>query len=336
MISGPSAFRGPCRHRAAFRRPAYAAGNRASVSYPNGVQTSYSHDARNRLRRIETLRGAASVLQGLTYTLNANATRAALTEDGGRSVVYTYDAVGNRLSETTVSALGTETVNYAYDANDRLLTESGPGGATAYSYDANGNLTERAGPGGTTAYAWTDDDRLASATDASGTVSYRYDAEGIRHSRTVAGVTTNYLVDPNRAFAEVVAEEDALGNALARYTHAEELIAQSRAGVTAFYHGDALGSTRLLTDAAGNVTDQYLYDAFGETEAESGPTENAYRFTGEPFDQALGLYYLRARYMDPGVGRFLGMDRLLGVNVEPRTLNKFTYANPSPTLFTDP
>ena len=65
------------------------AGNRASVSYPNGVQTSDSYHVRNRLRRIETMRGLATVLQGLTYTLNANGTRASLIKGGAALGVLT-------------------------------------------------------------------------------------------------------------------------------------------------------------------------------------------------------------------------------------------------------
>jgi RHS repeat-associated protein len=338
-----------------------AVGSRAGVSYPNGVETDYSYDRRNRLTRIETRDDTGTVLLGLTYTHNDNGTRARISEDSGRVVDYAYDAldrlieeavtdaavgnrttswsyddVGNRLTETTNSVAGTEMVTYSYDANDRLQSETGPAGTTTYDYDANGNLTQRTAPDGTVTYSWSDDDRLVGANDGSQSVSYTYDVDGIRQSQSVDGVTTDYLVDPNRDYAEVLAEADASGNALVRYTHADDLVAQDRGGATAYYHSDALGSTRLLTDPTGTATDSYVYEAFGETEAETGSTENDYRFTGEVLDQDLGLYYLRARYMDPSVGRFSSMDKWAGRSQRPLTLNKYLYAKADPVGRIDP
>ena len=56
------------------------------------------------------------------------------------------------------------------------------------------------------------------------------------------------------------------------------------------------GSVRALTNSAGSVTDRYAYDAFGSALATTGSTTNAYRFTGEQQDAALGMYELRAKY----------------------------------------
>ncbi len=337
------------------------AGNRTRVTHPNGVETTYAYDDRNRLTRIETVNAAGDVLQGLTYTFNDNGTRAQLAEDSGRTVRYsydrldrlveeavtdptygdrttswTYDKVGNRLTEATTTASGTETVTYEYDRNDRLLEEIGPAGTTTYAYDANGNLTRRTAPDGTTAYTWTDGNRLARADEGNRTVQYTYDTDGIRQSRTVDGVTTDFLVDPNRAYAEVIAEEDTSGNPLARYTHARDLVAQRRNGTAAYNHADGLGSTRLLTDASGTVTDRYVYEAFGEMEAESGSNENDYRFAGEVLDDELGLYYLRARHYNPSIGRFTGMDQWPGLRADPSTLHRYSYVHNDPANNVDP
>ena len=61
---------------------------------------------------------------------------------------------------------------------------------------------------------------------------------------------------------------------------------------------DGIGSTRALTDESGNVTDQYVYDAFGRLITQSGTTDNLYLFQGEQFDSNLDQYYLRARFYD--------------------------------------
>ncbi|MCP4603808.1 MAG: RHS repeat-associated core domain-containing protein, partial [Proteobacteria bacterium] len=66
-----------------------------------------------------------------------------------------------------------------------------------------------------------------------------------------------------------------------------------------------------------------------------------YRYTGEQFDEETGLYYLRARYYDPGVGRFVTQDNCSGglgcVNPKrPLSLNKYMYAEGNPMLYVDP
>ena len=68
--------------------------------------------------------------------------------------------------------------------------------------------------------------------------------------------------------------------------------------------------TRLENPIAstGSVTDTYEYDAFGSVIARSGTTDNAFTYTGEQVDSALGLLYLRARWMDTGKGRFWTRD----------------------------
>lgn len=338
-----------------------AVGNRARVTYPSGVETRYTYDGRNRLTRIETRDAFNRVLMGMSYTLNDDGTRARISEDSGRIVDYrydalgrlteeavtdaavgdrttrwSYDAVGNRLTETTTTATGSESVSYGYDVNDRLLSEDGPLGTTLYSYDANGNLTERSGPGGATSYGWNDDNRLVDAVTPTDSISYTYDASGIRQTAVRNGQETRYLVDPNRDYAEVVAEEDALGAPSVLYTHADDLVSQRRNANTAYFHADALGSTRLLTGSAGAVTDSYVYQAFGEVEAETGVTKNAYRFTGEQFDSDIGQYFLRQRYYDPVTGRFTAMDPWMGREIAPITLNKYLYAYGNPVLYTDP
>src|SRR5690606_15554368 len=76
--------------------------------------------------------------------------------------------------------------------------------------------------------------------------------------------------------------------------------------------------------------------AFGEIESQSGTTENTYRFTGEQFDPSLDQYYLRDRYMDTAVGRFMRMDVWEGRGCSPLTLNKYLYSDSNPAANVDP
>ncbi|MFP4299753.1 MAG: RHS repeat-associated core domain-containing protein [Spirulinaceae cyanobacterium] len=97
-----------------------------------------------------------------------------------------------------------------------------------------------------------------------------------------------------------------------------------------------MGSTRGLTDENGEVTDTYLYDAYGEGVSEVGDTENDYRFAGEQFDGTLGQYYLRQRYYDPSSGRFTRRDTYEGRLGDPVSLHKYIYANSNPVSYIDP
>lgn len=102
-----------------------------------------------------------------------------------------------------------------------------------------------------------------------------------------------------------------------------------------YYLYDGLGSTRALADEAGEITDSYEYSAYGNELNQSGTTANTYRYTGEQLDEETGLYYLRARYLDPVTG-FTQLDTYQGRMQEPVTLHKYLYANGSPGMFTDP
>jgi len=97
-----------------------------------------------------------------------------------------------------------------------------------------------------------------------------------------------------------------------------------------------LGSTRLLTNDTGTVTDSYNYEALGSVLNQTGSTENNYLFTGEQYDAGLDQYYLRARYYNQNTGRFTQMDTWMGNNQDPVTLHKYLYANADPVTYTDP
>ncbi len=97
-----------------------------------------------------------------------------------------------------------------------------------------------------------------------------------------------------------------------------------------------MGSTRVLTDLDGNVVADYNYEAFGELIDSTGDVENNYLFAGEQFDGDLEQYYLRDRYYDQNVGRFLRRDTYEGRLNEPITLHKYLYANANPVYYTDP
>ena len=89
----------------------------------------------------------------------------------------------------------------------------------------------------------------------------------------------------------------------------------------------------LITDANGDEQRRYDYDAYGEgraVEGYSGSYLNPFRYSGEYFDEETGFYYLRARYYDPTIGRFLTEDPA-GDGT-----NWYAYCGNDPINFTDP
>jgi RHS repeat-associated protein len=125
-----------------------------------------------------------------------------------------------------------------------------------------------------------------------------------------------------------VVEELRGGVVVRSYSYGLQRIAQRQdlggAWTTSYYSYDGHGSVRQLTDTAGNVTDTYTYDAFGNLLERSGSTQNNMLFAGEEFDPALGVYYNRARYYDQNTGRFWSVETFEGYGSNPATLHKYT------------
>lgn len=328
-------------------------GNKLSTSYPNGTTTRYTYDALNRVIAVENIRADLSVITRQTYTLAANGNRLQMEEHTGRRVdysydaldrltrevitdpvlgnetrTYIYDAVGNRLTKTDNTGVS----NYAYDANDRVMSA----GSITYAYDGNGNTLSSTSGTAITTYTYDAENRVKTVQTPSHAVSYSYDVDGIRVGQIVDGTATAFIVDTNRAYAQVLEERDAGGGLLVQYTYGQELISLQQGGIVSFYHQDAQGSTRALTNAAGATTDTYLYDAFGNLTRTTGSTGNRHLYTGEQFDSASGLYYLRARHYDPAIGRFTTRDTFPGDATLPLSLHPYLYVHANPTNLVDP
>ncbi len=100
---------------------------------------------------------------------------------------------------------------------------------------------------------------------------------------------------------------------------------------------DQQGSVRFLTDSSGNVVRSYTYTPYGTaTTTTSSASTTPYQYTNENFDSETGLTYLRARYYDPTVGRFISRDPVRGTLDNPITQDPYIYGASNPTTYTDP
>lgn len=111
---------------------------------------------------------------------------------------------------------------------------------------------------------------------------------------------------------------------------------------TLFYLSDMLGSPLALLNQDSEVALRYHYDEFGTPEQPEkfdlnypGP-DNLFGYTGLAYDAASGLSYARARYFDPGIGRFVSQDTYPGELTNPQSLNLYGYVENNPLVFTDP
>jgi RHS repeat-associated protein len=235
----------------------------------------------------------------------------------GEYFTYTYDAVGNRLSQET--DLGSNA--YDYDAAHRLIEVDG----TSYTWDDNGNLLSD----GERSFTYDHADRLTAVNSPGGAYSFGYDGLGNRYQQTLDAATTTYSLDIAAGLTQVLAD----GSSASLYGLGR--IGEDSSGGWGYHLSDALGSSRQLANSSGQVTFTQSYEPFGAPMTSTGDATSGFGFTGEQ-DGIAGLVFLRARFYDPDVGRFLTKDPFPGLASLPSTQHPYAYALDNPLRYTDP
>ena len=314
------------------------AGRLITTTFPTAITETRAYNAADQLPAITSTQGAATVIS-FTYALDNAGLRTAVLDPAGTesygydslyrltAVTYTdaitqtyaYDAGGNRLSKADPNT----TTSYTYDNADRMTAAGG----VNYTYDSNGNQTGR----GSDTFGWDAFNRMVTATVASTNVTYTYRGDDLRHTKIAAGATTTYTWDLNAGLPVV------LQDGTNTYVYGLGLVSQTDgAGSQTYLLANGLGSTEKLTDGSGTVVGTYKYDAFGAVRSSSGTGSTEYRFTGQQDDATLGYQYLRARYYDPAVGRFISRDAFPGFDTNPASQHAYAYALNDPVNLTDP
>jgi RHS repeat-associated protein len=330
-----------------------------TTALPNGVTETDTYDTQNRLIAIVDKNAAGSTIAGFSYTLDVNGNRTKEQDADGSYILYTYDALNRLTSEQHFNSNGQSTGSetYTYDALGNVTSRSGTlltdaafsyngdnqlvtGAGSTYRYDAAGNLVSVTdSTGAVTRYSYDARGRLISSQTPAGAITtYTYDFQGVRQSQQGPGGLVKYLVDElfGAGSAQVVRENDATGTTLRTYVIGDRLLSMAEGGNVSYYLMDALGSTRLLGNQAGAVTDTYSYSAYGVLLRHTGSSDNPFLFAGQDQQGSSGLVYLRARYYDPNTGRFLSQDALPGHDPIPLSLNKYLYCLANPVNGIDP
>lgn len=317
-----------------------------STTYPeaSGNVDSAGYDNADRLTSLAFKHGETS-LAGITYELEANGLmRRALPTGlpGSLRINYAYTAL-DQLESTGLP-------RFAYDAADNMtelesatplrydaaneLTEGpvSPGTAEApatFAYDRDGNRTSATPSGGTaTTSTYDQANRLLTySVPLRRSKTYRYDGDGLMTSRTGPGTIT-FVWDHSGGLPLM------LGDGTNRYVYGpgETPLEQiDGSGVVTYLHHDAIGSTRMLTEARGAATATFSYTPYGALSGSTGTQTTWFGFAGQYTEREAGVQYLRARFYDPATGQFLTRDPLTSATGQP-----YGYANDSPLNYTDP
>ena len=348
-------------------------GNLLTTSNPDGTTEVNTYDDLGQLTTRTLYKAVAG--EGNKSNLSDNSYNTSDYGEEVYSYSYTYDDWGNitcisytdNLSDIdnfkNISANETDILTSAtmtYDSSNRMITYNGED----IEYDADGNMTY--GPLGDEMVHFTYDcrNRLIKAGD----IEYTYDAEDIRISTSTPAYTEVYTTDSVTSLSRVLEikrtyknnggknlehEVYYYGNGLSY----EKLYDNQENSVDSelfVYHYDHLGSTKILTDRDGEVTARFSYGTYGElltTEYISGDSEYgvdkdkgnytphiSFLYNGQlgVMTDDNGLYYMRARYYNPDIKRFINQDILTGNIGNSTSLNRYSYVEGNPVSCTDP
>ncbi|WP_368233499.1 RHS repeat-associated core domain-containing protein [Anaerotruncus rubiinfantis] len=342
-----------------------ANGNRTMMQYPQtNMYTGYEYNKANLVTMVDNYVGTENTSYLVYYYyLDGNIeliddidgsafefwydTMGRLYEEddsrtGGYGKIYSYDRFGNRATMLVMDENWDDQyqINYTYDLNNRLLSESkediaGTNGTTVttYTYDNNGSQLTKVTVDGTETRSYNGFGQLVSvsSTESGSTpASYAYRPDGLRYSKTTGSgsgaVTHKHLWDGQN----VVAEMGATNTINTRYIRGLNLVARKIDTNLQYYQFNTHGDVQHLLDANGNMLIDYRYDMFGNQLDAVASDTNPFRYCGEYFDRETDTYYLRARNYDPWTGRFTTEDRAKD------GLNWYVYCENNPIIYVDP
>lgn len=348
-----------------------ARGNVTSEIYGNGVVTTRTHyPATGRIKTILSTKGSIRVQQ----------------------LEYYWDYLGNLTRREELDSVTNELIaeDFTYDSLNRLLSASHPNESMTLSYDAGGNILSKSGVGSYT-YGGTCNGVTAGphAVTNAGGKSYCYDSNGNMLSGdgrtmiystfdkltkvTKGAHTTEFEYAPSRSrFKRVDTDKDGVITTT-HYAGNVEVIKSSNKNFTTYrrnlggvlleertngskqihyLHTDHLGSTDVITDFAGDVIQQFSFNAFGEQRSAVdwrtyltspdiylSPASNALTsrgFTGHEQMDEVGLIHMNGRVYDPKLGRFIQADPHIQSPSDTQSLNRYSYVKNNPLSYTDP
>ncbi|QRG65229.1 RHS repeat-associated core domain-containing protein [Brevibacillus choshinensis] len=327
------------------------------LTYPDNTAVSYTYDSAGRLTQV-----SSGVSGSITYDYNTTSTGEVITLTYPNEVEMEQklDSFGqiNKLNhlkdgnltwdESTEYNFGnittinrnSQTFSYEYDKIDRLDSETTPSVSNTYTYDERGNRQSFDGSlpedGSSTSLTFDGLNRLRSFKNktTNDKLDYTYYADGFRATKIENEDETKYVY----LNGKVIEELDGSGNAIAQNIWGNGLLFRKdfNTNQKGYYGLNSHGDVVSVTDAAGNELNHYDYDSWGNLISQTEGMANPFKYSGEIYDEKTGFYYLRARYYDPSIGRFISEDSYKGQVDNPLSLNRYTYTHNNPLKFVDP
>lgn len=319
-----------------------ANGNRSKEILANGISTEYAYNCINAVTEIRSFNGENEIASTTyKYYLDGSDSRKIVTENNiTETTSYIYNGFGQLTEEKVENASLTDKYNYSYDDYGNRIRMTATGSEvfttvynyknaqnqytallqsetktgisdetdteeteiTAYTYDNNGNQLSKISNEKTENFTYNVLDQVTGYSDGESVASYTYNADGLRSSKTVNGHTTKHVWDGNQNIIADITDDSP-------YT------------ADCYFFGAGITAS---------------YDAFGVEKNLDESDTNAFRYCGEYYDAETGSIYLRARYYDPSIGRFISRDSYGGEAADPLSLNRYTYCHNNPILNFDP
>jgi RHS repeat-associated protein len=306
--------------------------------FPTGTseEDTYTYNNEDHMTEVKMSKGT-EVLASLSYARDNNGQLQRSIGKGlpGKETLeYAYDE-NNRVAKGAGTAYGYDAANdpttigsgtYKYDNASEL--ETGP--SLKYTYNELGERTKTTpttGPATTYGYDQagnlTTVERPKEGETAKIEDTYAYNGDGLRTSETISGTAHNLAWDTSETLPLIV--NDGTNNYI--YGPSGTPIEQinNSSGAVVYLHHDQQGSTRLITSATGTVEGSYTYTPYGGTEGHTGTATTALGYDGQYTNSDTGLIYLRARSYDPATAQFVSVDPALETTHAP-----YTYALDNP------
>ena len=263
----------------------------SKIAFSDGRTISYEYDAEERITKV-----IDSVEGTVLYTYDALGQLLTETKNGVVVNTMTYDNCGNIKNKNGKV--------YAYDSTWKDLLTSYNG--QSITYDAQGNPTSYLGH----TLTW-EKGRQLKSFDGN---AYTYNANGIRNGKTVNGVKHTYTIDGTKILRETWGSN----TLIPLYDNEDSVCGILYNNVPYYFIKNLQGDVIAIVDKDAQTVARYSYDAWGAVTSAVTYTEltnnvdiatiNPFRYRGYYYDEEIELYYLQSRYYDAGVGRFVNSD----------------------------
>ena len=342
-------------------------GNLMAITYPGGEVVRYEYYKNGWLKKVVDNNGKTT-----TYTYNAlgqvatctrpNNTkeirtynsktgqlliqREIKTDSNGAfleeisNYVYNYNASGNISSVEGFdnNSEGLTSASFKYDSENRLIEYNGK----EVRYDADGNMVYGPVNGVMTDLSYDCRNRLIYA----GGVRYEYDAENTRIAEETNDYRAVFVTDMvSSELSRVLVKKTynktngvVSNNITDRlYVYGYGLVSETEGASTLYHHYNNIGSTMKLSDGSGNVIAEYSYGPYGEL-LEGNTKLSDYLYNGQygVSTDENGLYYMRQRYYNSEIKRFINQDILTGNVGDSQSMNRYAYVEGNPINLMDP